>query len=304
MIVTSDWSVRARWPTSMRDVADLAGDRRGQLQPVGAHQAGPLLGERGALGEQHRAVAARLDQPLRALRLGIPERRALRDDALGEGFDVRPPREQGRACILDLTLAAGALPGQPGGAAHSRLGETDLVRGERALPFQRGDGSGEAGALLLERGGFRGADLRGQFDLPGQLGILVGQLLQLAADAVHALRERQRDQRLAGADDIAVADMELADFGGRRGIDAGDAGIISDDAANPRRGRIAAENEDRGHDRHDRRQREKYRAREDGGTAATTLPSSRSRLASITSARKSGAFMAPDTRIAEATALR
>ena len=243
------------------DVADLAGDRRGQLEPVGPHQSGALLGKRSALGEQHRAGPAGLNQTLRALRLGVPQRRALGDKAFAQRFHLGASGKQGRARVLDLALAAGALPGKPGGTTNGRLGEIDLVRGEGALPLERADRGCKAGALLIEGGGLRRAGLRGQLDLPRQLGILIGQLLQLVADAVHPLRERKGHQRLAGTDDVTVADVELPDFGRSRRIDAGDAGVVGDDAAHPGGGRIAAENEDRDHDRHDRRDEKRVQAR-------------------------------------------
>jgi len=243
------------------DVADLAGDRRRQLEPVRPHQAGALLGKARPLAEQYGAVPARFDLALGALRDRIFERGALGDDPFGEGFDVRPSGQQRRARILDLALAAGAFTGEAGGAAQGRLGEIDLARGEAALPLQGGDGGGEVRPLFVEGGGFRGAGLHAKIDLPCQLGILVGQLLQLGADPVDALGERQRDQWLAGPNDVAVAHVELADFGRGGRIDAGDAGVVGDDAAHPGGGRIAAEDQDREQDRDDRCDQDRIEAR-------------------------------------------
>src|SRR5436190_5059785 len=231
------------------DVADLAADRRGENQPVGAHQLGALLGDRRALGGEDRARSPALERALGDLRLGGLESLALADDPLVERFELRLPSEQGRAAVLDLTLAARTLAGELRRAPHRRLGEGDLSGGDSALALQRADRRRQALPLLLKAAQLGAADVGAEVDLAPELDVLSGELGELAADAAGALGQRQRHKRRSGGHDLSVADVNLAHLGRGGRIDPSDSGVIGDDSAHPGSGGVAAEGEEKDDDR-------------------------------------------------------
>ncbi len=200
-MVTSERSGRARWPTSTLTSPTSPAIGRGEHEPVGAHQLRALLGQRGALGEQHRAAAAR--SPARAaasLRLG----RWSSGSRWAMIRSVRDSTSARRASKCErlsstcrwLPAPCAASPAARRVAASASATWPAAMRRWRSSEAMRG---GEAGALLLEACGPRSSP-----ELPARSSWRASSASWLAswaswlATPLDALGERQGDERRAG----------------------------------------------------------------------------------------------------------
>ena len=134
------------------DVADLAGDRRGQHQLVGRAQARRAARRARRAGRRARSGCGSASmRALGDLRVDRAQRLALGDQPLGEAFELGAAGEQGRAAVLDLALGAGALARRAARRAGSRprrggSGRRRACAGARAKRCRRRGCCAAAGA--------------------------------------------------------------------------------------------------------------------------------------------------------------